>query len=131
MTPHHTHRTKLRALTHAGVLLLAIVAGIPGTSAAVYGGGGLVGGLSLASGLGGIVGATTLADLIIKIVTFILDFILLLAVVAIIVAGVYLITSGGEEGQKDKAKKIIIYAIVGVIVAILSRAIVIFVNHLF
>ncbi|MFA5800431.1 MAG: hypothetical protein WC840_05755 [Candidatus Peribacteraceae bacterium] len=98
----------------------------------VYGGdGGLAAGLRTAAGLGGIVGDTSITQLIINVITFILNIVLILAVLAVIIAGLYLITSAGEEGQKEKAKKIIFYALIGILVVIFSRAIVIFVNHLF
>lgn len=99
--------------------------------ASVYSGQGILGGIAAATGLGGIVGATSITELIVKVINFILNVVLLLAVLAIIIAGIYLIVSNGEEGQKDKAKKIIMYAIIGIIVILLSRAIVIFVNNIF
>lgn len=99
--------------------------------AAVYGGGGLAAGLGAAAGLGGIIGATSITQLIVNVITFILNIVLILAVLAVIIAGLYLITSAGEEGQKDKAKKIIFYALIGILVVIFSRAIVMVVNHLF
>lgn len=99
--------------------------------AAVYGGGGIIDGIGNAFGLGGISSISTIRELIVAIINFILDILLLLAIGAIIVAGVYLITSNGEEGQKDKAKKIIFYAVAGIIVALFSRVIVLFVNSIF
>ena len=69
--------------------------------------------------------------LILKIINFILDIVLLVAVLAIIVAGIYLITSNGDEGQKDKAKKIVTYVIFGIILILLAKIIVLFVNKIF
>lgn len=71
-----------------------------------------------------------LINAIIRVVVAVLDFVLLLAVVFVIVAGIRLIVSGGEEGEKDKAKKTIIYVIAGIIVVLLARAIVSFVSSL-
>ncbi len=119
------------------VRFLAISCGItaallmPTAHAAVYGGSGLLGGLSAASGLGGIANSVSLSQLIVRVILFVLNIILLLAVVAIIVAGIYLIVSNGDEGQKDKAKKIILYAVLGIILILLSRLIVTFVNNVF
>jgi succinate dehydrogenase hydrophobic anchor subunit len=70
-------------------------------------------------------------QIIVDILTTVLDFVLLLALVYVIVAGLRLIISGGDEGEKDKAKKTIIYVIVGIIVIILARVIVTFVADLF
>ena len=125
----HSYVRKLLSIVLPVALLATMLHGT--AHASVYGGGGLLQGLSAAAGLGGIVGASSITALIIKVITFILNLVLLLAVLAIIVAGIYLITSNGEEGQKDKAKKIIYYAIIGIIVVLLSRVIVTLVNHLF
>ncbi len=69
--------------------------------------------------------------LIVNIVTTVLDFVLLIAVVYVIVAGIRLIVSGGDEAQKDKAKQTIIYVIIGIIVILFARVIVSLVNSLF
>ncbi len=111
---------------------LAVIAAFafsPEAHAAVYGGGGIFQGLGAAAGLGGIAQETSLRALIIRIIIYVLDIILLLAVVAIIVAGIYLIVSNGDEGQKDKAKQIIIYVIVGIVLILLARVIVSWVNN--
>lgn len=67
-------------------------------------------------------------SIIIRIIEKILDYVLLVAMIYVIVAGIRLIISGGEEGEKDKAKKTIIYVIIGIIIVLLARVIVIFVN---
>ncbi len=82
------------------------------------------------SGLSTEVGTSGVRRAIIKVITTILDFILIIAVVYVIVAGIRLIVSGGDEGEKDKAKTTIIYVIVGIIVVLLARVIVTFVNNL-
>ncbi len=97
----------------------------------VYGGCGIACGIAGASGITGISEATSLTELILTIISFILDFALLLAMLAVIVAGIYLITSNGDEGQKDKAKTIIFYVIIGILLIIFSRAIVILANRIF
>jgi succinate dehydrogenase/fumarate reductase cytochrome b subunit len=82
----------------------------------------------------GLPDAVTVGDvktLIITIIGYILDFVLLIAVVYVIIAGIRLIVSGGDEGAKDKAKQTIIYVIVGIIVVLFARVIVSLVNHLF
>lgn len=67
---------------------------------------------------------------IVNLITQVLDFVLIIAVIFVIVAGIRLIVSGGDEGEKDKAKKTIIYVIVGIIVVLFARVIVSFVNNL-
>ena len=68
-------------------------------------------------------GSTILAPEIVGIINFTLTIIGGLAVVAIIVAGIMLVLSV-EESLKDRAKKTIVVAIVGLIIAILSYIIV-------
>ncbi len=96
-------------------------------SAAVYSGTGLN---TLDPIGGGVSDSTSITDLILKIINFILDFVLILAVLAVIIAGLYLLTSAGDEGQKDKAKTIITYALIGLVVILFARVIVLFVNGL-
>ncbi len=72
-----------------------------------------------------------LRDSILKILLFFINFAGLLAVAAIVIAGIMLILSMGDEGRKDTAKKTIIYAIVGLVVIILASAIVRFVAAIF
>jgi len=68
----------------------------------------------------------TIIDILIRV----LDFVMLLAIVYVVIAGIRLIVSGGDEGQKDTAKKTIIYVIVGILVILLARVIVAFVAGL-
>ncbi len=73
----------------------------------------------------------TVTQLVLRIINFILDVILIIAVLAIIIAGVYLITGLGSESSKEKAKSIILYVIIGILVILFSRAIVVFFMGLF
>ncbi len=69
--------------------------------------------------------------LIIYVIEQILDFVLVVAVLYVIIAGIRLIVSGGNDEQKDKAKNTIIYVIAGIIVVLLARVIVTAVNSVF
>lgn len=75
----------------------------------------------------GNLGGGDLKQAIIDIIGKVLDFMTLIAVVMIIVAGIRYIISQGEEGEKDKAKKMIIYVIIGLLIILVARAIVTFV----
>ena len=79
----------------------------------------------------GLAGNANLVDVIVTIITKVLDFVLILAVAFVVYAGIRLIVSGGDESAKDSAKKTIIYVIVGIIVVLLARVIVVFVNSWF
>ncbi len=61
---------------------------------------------------------------VLDVITFVLDFLALAAVVFIIIAGIRLIVSQGSDDAKDKAKKTIIAVIVGLLVVLFARVIV-------
>lgn len=66
----------------------------------------------------------TIRETILNALIFVLNFLALLAVIFIIVAGIRLIVSQGEEESKDKAKKTILYVIIGLLVILFARVIV-------
>lgn len=72
----------------------------------------------------------TVRELIVQIIVVVLDFVTLIGLVSVIIAGLYLIVSNGDEGQKDKAKKIILYTIIGIVVIVFSRVIVTFFGNI-
>lgn len=63
-------------------------------------------------------------DVITNILTAVLNFLALVAVVIIVIAGIRLIVSQGEDEAKDKAKKTIFYALGGLIIVLFARVIV-------
>ncbi len=75
--------------------------------------------------------STSIRNIIIDIIKFVLDLVLVLGIVFVVIAGLRLIVSGGDEGEKDKAKQTIIYVIVGIIVVIFARVIVNFADNFF
>jgi len=75
----------------------------------------------------GNLGASDLKGAIASVMRTVLDFIALIAVVMIVVAGIRYIISAGEESEKDKAKKMIIYVVIGLLIILVARAIVTFV----
>lgn len=70
-------------------------------------------------------------ETIITVLRTVLTYVTLVAVIAIIVAGLYLILGFGEDSSKEKAKKIIMYTIVGLLLIMLANAIVGFVFGIF
>ena len=70
---------------------------------------------------------TSIRTLVVKYLTLVLDFITLIGVIYVIIAGIRLIVSGGDEGEKDKAKKTILYVVIGILVIIFARVVVTFV----
>lgn len=115
------------------LLILVLNAQFSG-AASVFGGPGIVEGLHQAATLfsgGGIATAANLPELILRIITFILDFLLLIAVLVLVIAGVMLIVSGGEEGTKDRAKRMVIYLFIGILLILFARLLIIFITRIF
>ncbi|MBI1812482.1 hypothetical protein HY285_01655 [Candidatus Peregrinibacteria bacterium] len=96
-------------------------------------------GTALASGIGplpatpgpGSGDPAALRALIVRLLQLVLSFLALAAVVFIIIAGIRLIVSQGEEEQKNKAKKTIIYVVIGLIVVLFAKVIVNFISTTF
>jgi hypothetical protein len=72
-----------------------------------------------------------LSDNIWKIVSFALGILGGVAVIVIIIAGILYTISAGDAGKVKKAKNTILYAVVGLVVAMLSSAIIAFINGFF
>ena len=68
-----------------------------------------------------------LASFIQKVINILLFIIGIIAVIMIVIAGIQYVTSGGNADQASRAKNTIIYAVVGIIVAVMAYAIVGFV----
>jgi len=72
-------------------------------------------------------GPTTITgwvDVLLTVVQWIYTLIFILAVLFILIAAFYFITSGGDSEKTGKAKSMLLYAIIGIAVALLSFAIV-------
>lgn len=65
---------------------------------------------------------------ILSVLDIILGFMALIAVIVVVIAGIRLVVSQGEEQEKDKAKKTILYAIIGLVVILFAQAIVGFIQ---
>ncbi len=117
------------AHSRRAVLCIAILLGVSGATlpdmiqAQIYNGPGIVGGIDAAKDVGGVSG-DDIQTVILDILKNILLFMGLAAVVVIVIAGISLVISLGDDTAKDKAKKIILYAIVGLLVILLASAIV-------
>jgi hypothetical protein len=70
----------------------------------------------------------TLGQNITTIINFFLGLMGLVSVAFLIYAGVMMITAGGDEQHLTKAKKIITYAVIGIVIILLSYTIVQFVT---
>ncbi len=78
--------------------------------------------------------ATTQEELgqsITTIINYFLGLLGLVAVAFLIYAGILMVTAGGNDEQVTKARKIIMYAVVGIVIILLSYTIVTFVSQAF
>ena len=70
----------------------------------------------------------TLGQNVTLIINYLLGILGLVAVAFLIYAGVLMVTAGGNDDQIGKARKIITYAVVGIVIILLSWTIVTFVT---
>ncbi len=95
--------------------------------AQVYNGGGIKVGIQETNSIANVANGNV-RDIATKILNALLNFLALIAVTMIVIAGLYLILGLGEEEAKEKAKKIIQYTLIGLIVVLFSKVIVSFVT---
>lgn len=69
-------------------------------------------------------GQTSARQLVLTIVNFFLGFLGLLAVLMVIYGGILVLTSAGNPEAAGKGKKILLYAAIGIVIILLSFAIV-------
>jgi len=72
----------------------------------------------------GTAGETTLTGLVLTVINYFLGFLGLIAVIMVIYGGVSYVTSAGNDEAVGKAKKIIMYALIGLIIILLSFVVV-------
>lgn len=94
--------------------------------ASVYNGPGLKEGVEI----GGIVGSGDPEGTVLRLLYFFLSFAALAATIAIIIAGIYVLFSGYNDENRDIAKRIIWYAVIGLIVIAFATTIVQFVSSI-
>jgi hypothetical protein len=77
--------------------------------------------------VGGLPDATSpdeVKDIVVNILEAVLNFLALVAIVVVVIAGIRLIVSQGDEGARDTAKKTIFYALIGLVIVLFARVIV-------
>lgn len=92
-------------------------------SAQVFNGGGIDAGLGAAAGVTG-VSSSEPRTVVVNLLKTVLNYAALAATVMVVIAGFYLVLSLGNDDQKEKAKKIIQYTLIGLLVLLFSRFIV-------
>jgi zinc transporter ZupT len=92
--------------------------------AQAFQGAGLQGGINHGTGIKGIAQNSDIRDQAIKVMKALLNFLAVIAVAVIIIAGIRMILSQGEEDGKEKAKKTIFYTLIGLAIILFARVIV-------
>ena len=115
-----------KQLIKQSLIMLGLMAGaialfsfLPTASAALITPGDSPGEIAAATG-----GEGSVRSLVLKIVNYFLTFLGIVAVLMIIYGGITYVTAGGAQDKVDSAKKVIMYALVGIIIILLSFAIV-------
>lgn len=116
-------RTPARTITRIATALAAASAWVQVTAAQVFDGPGIAGGLSAAGGIAGLP-TGDVRSTILRILSTVLSFLALAAVITIIIAGIILIVSLGNEDSKERAKRIIYYTLIGLVIVLFARVIV-------
>ncbi|MDD5624070.1 MAG: hypothetical protein PHI23_05180 [Candidatus Peribacteraceae bacterium] len=93
--------------------------------ASVYNGPGLSGGVGAAGSISGVSGSG-IRSIVGRIVNAALTYVALIAVIVLIIAGIYLILSLGNDQAKETAKKVLLYTALGLLLILFSKAIVYF-----
>ncbi|MFH1533878.1 MAG: hypothetical protein ABID64_03020 [Nitrospirota bacterium] len=76
-------------------------------------------------------GKNPIQELIIRIINFALTIIGSIAIIILIIGGFQMMLSQGNQQKLDEAKDVVKYAVIGLIVTLLSYVIVIFVQSIF
>jgi len=103
--------------------IFSLIPWVQVASAQVFDGPGIQGGLGAAGGVADLP-TGDVRSTIIRILSTILSFLALAAVITIIIAGIILILSLGNDDSKDRAKRIIFYTLIGLAIVLFARVIV-------
>ncbi len=116
-----TKKTIYQGLTVLGLMTLALllITSVPTAGAAL---------ISAQDNPSEIAGATggegSIRAIVLKIVNYALGFLGLVAVIMVIFGGFLYVTAAGAQENIDKGKKILMYSIIGIIIILLSFAII-------
>ena len=76
-------------------------------------------------------GGGDLKSAIADVINVILNFLAIVALIVIVIAGIRLIIGGADEQQREKTRNAILYAIIGLVIVFFAKAIVVFVFESF
>ena len=127
--PGHTFSVRIsRLVTTIGATYAALCTRVIHAGAQVFQGSGLKGGVNHATQLQGISHSSDLREATIHTLIAVLNFLGLIAVTTVIIAGFFLVTSLGNDEAKEKAKKTILFTLAGLVIILFARVIVGFIT---
>lgn len=115
--------TLTRTIARVSSATMAATLWAHAAAAQVFDGPGIEGGLGAAGGIAGLPSGDVRTTIII-ILRHVLSFLALAAVITIIIAGIILIVSLGNEDSRERAKRIIFYTLIGLTIILFARVIV-------
>lgn len=71
-----------------------------------------------------VTGALTLSQLAARVLNFLLSIVGIIAIVMLVIGGIAYLTSSGDEGRAETGKKIVVYSIIGITIALSALVIV-------
>lgn len=80
-----------------------------------------LGGMAEIDGPGGLVTEETVRNTVRSLLFRAVSFVGLIALVVIIIAGIIFVVAGSSENQREQGKKMIIFAVIGIVVIALAR----------
>jgi len=117
-------KTLKQILIASGLMIIGLTIANIAPALAQGTGGGFLNPQDMPTAVGQAGGSKTLRELAVTIINYVLGFLGLIAVAMIIYGGVSYVTAAGDQTKVDNAKKVIMYAIIGLVIVILSYAIV-------
>lgn len=110
-----------RTLLTGTIVLAALIAVLLGAGTSLL--------ASVQGGFSEVKGAVNLPnpdfrEAVVKVLRYVVSFLALAGVIAIVVAGIMMVVGGGSDTSVQRAKKIIIYTLVGILVVFFARVIV-------
>lgn len=121
--PRRTHGL-LRGICAAGIAATLLLAPVSAAAAGpVFNGGGISAGMNAASGIVGI-SQVNVRTAVTNVLITVLNLLATLAVAMVVAAGIVMILSFGEQERMDKAKKMIKYTLIGLVIVLFSRLLV-------
>ena len=78
-----------------------------------------------------VTGSLELRPRVLTIINLVFKYVAMILLVVIFIAGLIMLTSGGDEGRRDSARKMLVYALIGTVIIVFARAITLAIVNIF